>query len=49
MISRDLVFEKVDDSPSPAAAEKKESAVYVVEKSGKPDARLVVDITLKHD
>ncbi|MBL8219180.1 MAG: DUF4384 domain-containing protein [Bryobacterales bacterium] len=49
MVSRDLVFEKVDDSPSPTAAEKKESAVYVVEKSGKPDARLVVDITLKHD
>ncbi|MBS1826960.1 MAG: DUF4384 domain-containing protein [Acidobacteria bacterium] len=49
MVSRDLVFEKVDDSPSPAAADKKESAVYVVEKSGKPDARLVVDITLKHD
>ncbi|MBL8176494.1 MAG: DUF4384 domain-containing protein [Bryobacterales bacterium] len=49
MISRDLVFEKVDDSPSPAAADKRESAVYVVEKSGKPDARLVVDITLKHD
>ncbi|MFN7939475.1 MAG: DUF4384 domain-containing protein [Bryobacteraceae bacterium] len=49
MVSRDLVFEKVDDSPSPAAAAKKESAVYVVEKSGKPDARLVVDITLKHD
>lgn len=49
MVSRDLVFEKVDDSPSPTAANKKESAVYVVEKSGKPDARLVVDITLKHD
>ncbi len=48
MLSRDLVFETVEDSPSPAS-EKKESAVYVVEKSGKPDARLVVDITLKHD
>lgn len=48
MLSRDLVFEKVEDSPSPAT-EKKESAVYVVEKSGKPDARLVVDITLTHD
>ena len=48
MVTRDLVFETVSDSPSPTA-EKKESAVYVVEKSGKPDARLVVDITLKHD
>lgn len=48
MLSRDLVFEKVDDTHS-AAAEKKEAALYVVEKSGKPDARLVVDIKLQHD
>ncbi|HUQ91470.1 MAG TPA: DUF4384 domain-containing protein [Bryobacteraceae bacterium] len=48
MLTRDLVFETIDDTKS-ATAEKKEAAVYVVEKSGKPDARLVVDIKLQHD
>ena len=37
--SRDLVFEKVDST---------ENAAYVVNPSGAPDARLVVDIALKH-
>lgn len=37
--SRDLVFEKVDSS---------ENAAYVVNPSSAPDARLVVDIALKH-
>jgi len=37
--SRDLVFEKVDSS---------ENAAYVVNPSTAPDARLVVDIALKH-
>jgi hypothetical protein len=37
--SRDLVFEKVDSS---------ENAAYVVNPSNAPDARLVVDIALKH-
>jgi len=37
--SRDLVFEKVDSN---------ENAAYVVNPSGAPDARLVVDIALKH-
>jgi hypothetical protein len=37
--SRDLVFEKVDSS---------ENAAYVVNPSTSPDARLVVDIALKH-
>jgi len=44
-ISRDLVFEKVDDS-TPGA--KKETAVYVVNPDRSPDARLVVDLKLKH-
>ncbi len=37
--SRDLVFEKVDST---------ENAAYVVNPSSAPDARLVVDIALKH-
>jgi hypothetical protein len=37
--SRDLVFEKVDSS---------ENAAYVVNPSSAPDARLVVDVALKH-
>jgi hypothetical protein len=37
--SRDLVFEKVDST---------ENAAYVVNPSTAPDARLVVDIALKH-
>lgn len=37
--SRDLVFEKIDST---------ENAAYVVNPSSAPDARLVVDIALKH-
>ena len=37
--SRDLVFEKVDST---------ENAAYVVNPSSAPDARLVVDVALKH-
>ena len=37
--SRDLVFEKVDSA---------ENAAYVVNPSTAPDARLVVDVALKH-
>jgi len=37
--ARDLVFEKVDSS---------ENAAYVVNPSSAPDARLVVDVALKH-
>ena len=43
--SRDLVFEKVDEK---TAGERKEKAVYVVNTKNTPDARLVVDLTLKH-
>jgi hypothetical protein len=43
--SRDLVFEKVD---SASADGKLENAAYVVNPSTAPDARLVVDIALKH-
>jgi hypothetical protein len=47
--SRDLVIEKVDDSQPPATATgKKETAVYVVNPSGKPDSRLVADLRLDH-
>jgi len=45
MAARDLVFEKVDES-TPGAT--KENAVYVVNPSGDPDARLIVDLQLKH-
>ena len=43
--ARDLVFEKVDDK---AAGQAKEKAVYVVNPSRDPDARLVVDLKLHH-
>ena len=43
--SRDLVFEKVDSTPADG---KLENAAYVVNPSTAPDARLVVDIALKH-
>lgn len=43
--SRDLVFEKVD---SATADGKLENAAYVVNPSTAPDARLVVDVALKH-
>lgn len=45
MASRDLVFEKVD---STSADGKIENAAYVVNPSTAPDARLVVDVALKH-
>jgi hypothetical protein len=48
MVARDLVFEKIDDSTPQKRNQMKETAVYVVEKSGRPDARLVVDIKLIH-
>lgn len=44
--ARDLVFEKVDDS---TPGEKKEKAAYVVNSSTAADARLVVDLILKHE
>ena len=43
--ARDLIIEKVDEStPGP----KKEQAVYVVNTTGRDDARVVVDIDLNH-
>ena len=45
LYSRDLVIEKVDeDTPGP----RKETAVYVVNPAGSPDARVVADIRLNH-
>ena len=43
--ARDLVFEKVDET---TVGDGKEKAVYVVNRTGDPDSRLVVDLTLKH-
>lgn len=43
--ARDLLFEKTAGS---AAASKKEKAVYVVDPSGRPDSRVIADITLQH-
>jgi hypothetical protein len=45
MLSRDLVFEKVDDT---TPGEKKEKAMYVATQNHSGDARLVVDLALKH-
>ena len=44
--ARDLVFEKVDES---TPGEKKENAVYVLNRTGSPDSRLVADFVLKHE
>ena len=44
-VARDLVFEKVDDA---TPGTKKEAAMYVVNPDRSPDARLVVDLKLKH-
>jgi hypothetical protein len=55
MVSRDLVFEKVDnekvaaDGGAPGAQAKMETAAYVVNPSTAPDARVVVDLKLKHE
>ena len=51
--ARDLVFEKVDSaSAAPPASSKDaprvENAAYVVNPSTAPEARLVVDVTLRH-
>ena len=43
-ISRDLVFEKVDDTKS----ERKEKATYVVNAKAASDSRVVVDLSLRH-
>lgn len=43
--ARDLVFEKVDDK---TPGEKKEKAVYVVNKTGSTESRVVADVTLNH-
>lgn len=44
--ARDLVFETVDES---TPGDKKEKAAYVVNSNAAPDARLVVDLVLKHE
>jgi hypothetical protein len=43
--ARDLVFEKSDSDPVTGG---KEAAAYVVNTSSAPDARLIVDVALKH-
>lgn len=43
--ARDLIFEKVDSDPGTG---KVENAAYVINPSKAPDARLVVDVALKH-
>lgn len=43
--SRDLVFQKVDET---TPGSKKEQAVYIVNRTGSPDSRVVVDVSLNH-
>jgi hypothetical protein len=43
--SRDLVFQKVDET-TPGL--KKETAVYIVNRTGSADSRVVVDVSLNH-
>jgi hypothetical protein len=49
--SRDLVFEKVDEMSimTNGSEVKTEKATYVVNPSRTDDARLVVDVALKHN
>ena len=46
-LARDLVFEKVDET-KPLTPERRETAAYVVNRNPAPEAKLVVDLTLKH-
>jgi hypothetical protein len=55
MSARDLIFEKVDNEKVTASAEgpgngqvRMETAAYVVNPSTAPDARVIVDLKLKH-
>jgi hypothetical protein len=48
MLSRDLVFEKVDEGTADSAPVKNEKAAYVVNISTAPDARVVKDFALQH-
>jgi len=48
MLSRDLVFEKVDEGTADSAPVKNEKAAYVVNTSTAPDARVVKDFALQH-
>jgi hypothetical protein len=45
LVSRDLVFEKVDDD---TPGDRKEKAVYVASPDRTANARVVIDLTLKH-
>jgi hypothetical protein len=50
VVARDLVFEKVND-PAPVSTPvgtRKEKALYVATQDRSPDARVVVDLNLKH-
>jgi hypothetical protein len=48
MHSRDLIFEKVDETTTDSTGVKAENAAYVVSQNPAPDARLVKDLTLSH-
>jgi hypothetical protein len=48
MLSRDLVFETVDENTTDSTGVKAEKAAYVVSRNTAPDARLVKDLTLSH-
>ena len=54
VMARDLIFEKVEnekavsENGAPAGGVKIETAAYVVSRNTAPDARLVVDLKLKH-
>lgn len=48
MSSRDLVYEKVDETTNDASAVKNETAAYVVTTNPAADARVVRDFSLQH-
>jgi Domain of unknown function (DUF4384) len=48
VLSRDLVFEKVDEKTSDQTSAKKEKAAYVVNASATLNGRVISDVTLKH-
>jgi hypothetical protein len=51
VLARDLVFEKVsDDVPvSTSSGSRKENAMYVASQDRTSGARVIVDLTLKHE
>ncbi len=47
--SRDLVVEKLNEDQPKMAGKKADKSVYVVNPKGRPDSRVIADLTLRHE